>query len=184
MVLPNTHVLLLLSGEICAGKSSVCTELTNRFGFTSVSTGGYLQKIALEKKLIADRITLQKLGDSLDKETNGEWLIHAYEQSKNPQQRRYFLDSVRKRFQVEIFRNKIDDLVFHLHLSAPDGLLRERFEKRKDSLSHDASISYEDAKKSATEINVKNLSEIADLNIDTSIYSPKDIAFKVMKSID
>jgi dephospho-CoA kinase len=66
--------IILLSGEIAAGKSNIATVLERRHGVRRVATGAYLKNVAELRKLAANRDTLKFIGDTLDIETGGKWV--------------------------------------------------------------------------------------------------------------
>src|SRR5256885_10800615 len=101
--------ILLLSGPVAAGKSSVAALLVERGGFARVRSGHFLSEYATARGLTPDRQTLQEVGDRLDIETDYRWLVDevaAPAIASNPNQARWLVDAVRKHRQVEHFRNR------------------------------------------------------------------------------
>jgi len=177
------ETLLLLSGEICAGKSSVAKVLIQEFNFRPIETGKFLKSKATKLGLSTDRKSLQKLGNQLDVDTGGEWLIDLMEFFKEPSEatKTYLLDSVRKDFQIQIFRNLTALNVAHIHVTAPEKAKKSRYELRRETLEHDSQISYEDAINEETELGVKRLQNLADLVLDTNNISPAQSAEQVVQ---
>lgn len=125
--------LLLLSGPMAGGKSSVSAVLQERYGFLPISSGAFLRsQLAVLKKPI-DRHHLQDLGDALDKATNFLWLIDLVARpafDARPQNENWLVDAVRKPRQVELFRNGFTGEVRHVHVVAPEDVLQQRYASR------------------------------------------------------
>ncbi|RZS81222.1 AAA family ATPase [Pigmentiphaga kullae] len=170
-------ILLLLSGPSAVGKTTISSALQDAYRFSKVSTSTHLKSVALEKGLIPSKSTLQELGDELDKQTDFAWVANdvatpAFANAVGNE--RWLLDSVRKRRQVEIFRERYGDAVFHLHLYAPENVLRERYEARARAGTSDEEITpYEQAITHPNEMAARCLREIADKSFDTNSASSK-----------
>src|SRR5437879_5669745 len=126
--------ILLLSGPLAVGKSSVAALLTERGNFTRVRSGQFLSEYATARGITPDRQTLQEIGDRLDIETDYRWLIDdvaAPAIASNPSQARWLVDAVRKHRQVEHFRNRFPGQVIHVHLTADERVLQERYDARQ-----------------------------------------------------
>src|SRR5690606_31538111 len=101
-------------------------------GSKKISSSGYLRQIAAERSLPDTGESLQELGDLLDQLTDYAWLIDdvaAGEIAHHPDQVNWFVDAVRKEQQVQNFRNRFPN-VLHVHLTAPEEVLRSRFLRR------------------------------------------------------
>lgn len=166
------RTLLLLSGPSAVGKTTISSALQEQLAFSKISTSSYLKQIAIDRGLPSDKATMQLLGDGLDEETDFTWVadavaLPAFEQ--HPRTERWLLDSVRKHRQVEIFRERYGDAVLHLHLTAPEGLLRTRYEDRRASNSdHADDPPYEEVIVHSNEISSRSLGSIANLRLDVS----------------
>ncbi len=62
--------IILLSGAISSGKSTLVRQLSDRYQLPIIRTRDTL--VAKSKIANPDRIELQKIGDQLDKTTNGD----------------------------------------------------------------------------------------------------------------
>lgn len=168
-------ILLLLSGPSAVGKTTISSALQDAHRFLKVSTSKYLKNVTLEKGLVPSKSTLQELGDELDEQTDFAWVANdvaapAFANAVGDE--RWLLDSVRKRRQVEIFRRRYGDAVFHLHLYAPESILRGRYEARAEIETPDEEITpYEQAAAHPNEVAARSLHEIADQSFDTSSVS-------------
>jgi chloramphenicol 3-O-phosphotransferase len=180
--------ILLLSGPLAVGKSSVAAALIATDGFMRLASGTYLQKYAAERDLPIDRAGLQSVGDTLDVETDYLWLIDdvaAPAIATAPYQDKWLVDAVRKQRQVDHFRRRFGDSVLHVHLTADDSVLRRRYEER--ARSGDATsgrTSYDLAIRHPNETAARVLIAIADLVVDVSALSPLETAEVVIKRLD
>jgi adenylosuccinate synthase len=101
--------------------------------------------------------------------------------SSNPEQLRWLIDAVRKQRQVEHFRAAFGPEVLHVHLTADELMLRERYEVRL-SVGDDyvGGMRYELAVQHPNEIAARALQEIADYLIDTSTLPPERVADAIL----
>lgn len=158
--------LLLLSGAIGSGKTEVAKELIRTFQFDKIASSDYLISIIPPNELKEGderRRQLQELGDRLDEETGYRWIVepmatqavHDFPDTVN-----WLVDAVRKRRQVELFRERFGSLVSHVHLTASEEVLRSRYAKKGGD--------YEVAIAHPNEVNARGLKDLADLVLDTS----------------
>lgn len=178
--------ILLLSGPLSVGKSSVARVLTDEFQFTMISSGDYLRGILAERGVPTTRQALQDLGDALDRETDFGWLIDPVaraEIAQAPDQISWYVDAVRKPKQVAHFRSAFQQVV-HVHLTADEDVLAERFAARgrDGDFAHDIG-SYERAIKSKNEQIARSLIHIADAEIDLGFKSPSEAAADIERLI-
>lgn len=162
--------ILLLSGPIAVGKTSVAELLVVQHGFERIRSGIFLQSKAQELGLPQDRTILQELGDKLDNQTDYKWIVDEIAipavQNK-PTQRRWLIDSVRKTRQVENFRSAFSGSVVHIHLVADESTLKQRYITRvaagEDYLGN---IPYEKAIEHPNEIASREMQNFADLVVN------------------
>lgn len=171
--------ILLLSGPLAVGKSSVAALLVERGGFARVRSGKYLSDRARLKGLTTDRLTLQEWGDQLDVETDYRWLIDEIAVpaiASNPEQSRWLVDAVRKDRQIGHFRSEFPGQVIHVHLIADEGVLRERYDARiRAGHDYEGNQTYDAAIKHPNEVASRALKAIADETIATDELSPDQI---------
>lgn len=171
--------ILLLSGAIGAGKTSVANAFLESFCFEKVSSSAYLRSYFTEvglKNGDEGRLQLQELGDRLDIETDFLWVIDPVTVdaiSKNPLISRWLVDAVRKKKQVEHFRTRFRTRVRHVHLTAHEDVLRSRQANRAGD--YDKAIAH------SNEVSARRLRSIADLVIDTSASQPNSIATEILE---
>jgi adenylate kinase family enzyme len=125
-------VVLLLSGPVAVGKSTLATQLVEHHGFRTIRSGNHLRSVATQLGSDTTRRALQELGDTLDLRTGYLWLIDSVASPQieaAPGHARWLLDSVRKERQVEHFRRRFPHVV-HVHLTAKEEVLRARYAAR------------------------------------------------------
>lgn len=171
--------VVLLGGVIAAGKTTLAADLVACHGFTKVSTRSALEQRAASKGLAPSRNILQDMGDELDAETNGVWVLDQIELAslQEPFPARLLLDSVRRDFQIKRAKARWPNQVFYVHLVVPLDVARSRYEGR--NAKSDVTVPFEQAKASATEQHADTLSGLADLVLDTSSNSSKAAAASV-----
>jgi adenylosuccinate synthase len=123
--------IVLISGRLCTGKTGLAVALEAEFNYSQIKSSDLVVAEAAKRGLPNDRKSLQKLGDDLDRETNGKWLYDLVlaEAAKLGGDGKVVVDNVRTRAQLEHFRNYHDCKVAHVHLYAPMEELRRRFVK-------------------------------------------------------
>lgn len=155
--------ILLVSGPVAVGKTSVIRFLTERYGFKKLSSGNYLYELAKRERLGVGRLDLVNLGDQLDDKTAYRWVVSEVAVpalQEYPDQRAWVFDSVRKKVQVEHFRKEFDERVFHVHLTAPDEVLRERVSAR--GREADENAEFDQVIATANEQEARSLENMAD----------------------
>lgn len=178
--------ILLLSGPLAVGKSAVAAALTERFGFRKIASSGYLRQLANERGLPDTRESLQKLGDNLDEQTDYRWLVDevaAPQLANYPNQVLWFVDAVRKDEQVRHFRARFPNIL-HVHLTAPEEVLRDRFLKRaREGDQVEVHGAYERFSEHPNEQSARALAQIADQLTDLSIYGADAAAEQIWKNM-
>lgn len=165
--------LLLLSGPIAVGKTSLRNVLISEHGFLDIRSGDYLRGIASSDT----RSDLQNLGDELDRRTNYRWLLEdviAPAISSLPQQNLWLIDAVRKSAQVIHIKEAYPNEVLHVHLTAPEATLRTRYQERQLILAKQSK--YEDALNHDNEVKSRSLISEADYVLDATLSSPENLA--------
>lgn len=181
-------IILLLSGEIASGKSTLSNGLIDKFDFHALKTRELLKEIASSqlKGDVPDRSYLQKLGEKLDIDEKGRWVLEGFNKKFGEQFNEinnYVIDSVRILDQIEHFRRAYGPRVFHIHLTASSDRLKERYIKRaenKEINGGQIDDNYKSAKQDPTEKNVPTLASQADLVIDTEVSTIKGVLVRVL----
>ena len=173
--------VLVISGPIGAGKSTLAQGLVERFGARRLSSRELL--LARLGATAGDRRSLQEAGAALDRETGGRWLADSVKALLAPRERPVrplVVDSVRVPSQVEALRGALGFRLLHVHLSAPEPTLAERYARRRARMAVDAEgTSFEAARADATEQGVEALAGLADLTFDTRRHPPEAVLVQV-----
>ncbi len=166
------RLIVVLSGPIRSGKSTLAKMMSAKFGMTTIKTHELIANTM--KGLPVGRISLQEQGEKLDRETKGLWVVNelAEVMRAHENDESYIIDSVRIPEQVDAIRLAFPPVI-HVYLTASDAELRRRYNVRA-ALAHDLT-SYDTAKINATEKNVGRLAEIADIVIDTERCTDEDV---------
>lgn len=159
--------ILLLSGRIRAGKTTLAEGLSKRYGIPIFRTHDVIKRLK-EKSQSGTRLAMQSDGESLDRSTNGRWVVQELSKwiEESDRGRFVIVDSVRTKDQVTAIREAYGAAVVHLHITAPEKVLEERFGSADDK-AKEGGISYLEAKNNETEKQVERLAKVADAVIDT-----------------
>lgn len=180
-------IILVLSGEICTGKSTLSKKLVEKYGFRHCKTIDGLKAIGAKKLngKDADREFWQKLGHDLDEKKGGKWVLEYFQEQFEKDfssSNLYLVDSVRIAKQIHHIREAYGYAVYHVHLEARPDTLRTRFFERGEikSLSPaEQKTKYENYKSDETEKKVNELRTEADLIIDTDRCNDEDVFIRV-----
>lgn len=171
--MPSVEVLILLSGPVAGGKSSLRGVFVEEYGFEAIRSSDYLAELARSSGRGISRTVLQNLGDELDARTDFQWLLENVARPTilgKPAQRRWLIDAVRKEKQVQMFRDEFGDAVLHVHVRAAEKVLRRRYEARaKADPALMEQQSYELAVAHENEQSARRLILVADIVVDTFI---------------
>lgn len=171
----NRKLIIIISGEIACGKSSICAGLEKNYGFKTFSTREVLENFYLAEnkgKYPDDRSLLQKFGEAQDKKTDGGWVLDELHNRLIPENR-VIIDSARISQQIAAFRKAYGDAVYHIHLKCPTDVRLKRFVERgrksdKFKTEAEAVEKFEFYSKDKTELQVKDLEKISDLVVHTA----------------
>lgn len=179
--------LLLLSGPLSVGKSSVTAVLVAKHSYSKVRSGAYVASVATARGLPQNRNGLQEVGDSLDADTDYLWLLNDVAKPTifaTPCQRCWVIDAVRKDRQITHFRREFGASIYHVHLFAPEEVLRSRYEHRqKSGDDYVGDAPYDVAISHPNETAARSLLNIADTVIDIGERSPEETASLILRRI-
>ncbi len=172
------RTIVLLSGPIASGKTTLCDDLVNHFGFRVFKTRELIETMS---SVPAERRALQKAGEALDSKTKGAWVADAL--GRKVQELRaeedVVVDSVRIKQQIDGVRKAFGGRVVHIHLTADREILERRSLARRTRAPIQELASYSDLKQDRTERGVGSLSEYADVVIDAGRCTAKDVSVRV-----
>lgn len=185
ILISNTR-LLLLSGAVGAGKTSVTNTLLDTHGFRKVSTSRHLTGLATAQGLPLERTVLQQLGDTLDVQTDYVWpvsvTVEQMQEVAGGEALVWLLDAVRKPRQVAHFRDAFTH-VLHVHLTASEEILRARYLQRQSSGDRrEAAVSYEALVRHPNEVASRALGSIADVVYNSGDRSAESIANDIVQT--
>jgi adenylosuccinate synthase len=179
--------IVLLSGAVAVGKTTLRQELLSSHGFDYVRSSGYLMQLAKERGMAASRTALQDLGDELDMATDYRWVVDDVARpaiAVSPHQQLWLVDAVRKERQVSHFRDAFAGRVLHVHLHADECVIRARYEARQIASAEQADFTpYDVAVQHENEVLSRALISRADLVIDTSAVSPAESAERIKAAL-
>jgi hypothetical protein len=184
----SIEMLVLLSGPVAVGKTTLRSVLLKEYGFANVRSSAYLMELAEKQGGGNARSSLQELGDGLDESTDYKWVLDSVAlpaMAANPGCKRWLVDAVRKQRQIEHFRAAFGRTVLHVHLSAAESVLRQRYDDRasvlgisKDPTAYDVAIAH------SNEAAARALISAADLVFDTGLTKPQQVAALVVAAFD
>ena len=173
--LEMSRKILVLSGEVGAGKSTLASRLVERYGARRISTHALLTE-RVGPAVAQERRALQEAGEQLDRRTKGTRVREAVQPIVDglPPDTFVIIDSIRIRPQLDALRGAYGRELAHLHLKAPLPDLERRYMRRR-TRGFQELASYEQVRENSTERQVVDLEKDADIVIDTSRCTPLDV---------
>jgi adenylosuccinate synthase len=177
------RVHIVISGDLCAGKTTLATGLQANAGYATLSARQVLRDIAGHE--LGSRRALQDFGLATDLRTRGRWLGDAAEQRRSTDPNVLLVvDSARNERQVQAVRDALkDEAVLHVHLTAERDELERRFTERTDA--DDAFLrSLDEARRHPIEGSDAVLEQTAGVVIDTTSLSPNEVLNCVIAAVE
>lgn len=176
--------LILLSGPISSGKTTLAKGLAEHYGFGIFKTSDVIRS-KIQNGSEANRKILQDEGDKYDRDTNGRWVLNELKiwVDLNSSSTGVIVDSVRIIEQINAINEAYWPHVLHIHLTAAKAELERRYSARSKP-GPDASTTYESVKENSTESQIGSLSNSADLVIDTKRCTTDDVLIKAVSYLD
>jgi len=167
--------IVLISGRVSAGKTTLCRQLAEHFGAHHLKTKEVI--ISFAKNLQLERGALQRYGESLDHRTSGAWVCEALSRLVDslPVDAIIVVDAVRITQQIDAIRRAYGTRVFHIHLEAAPAVLAKRYARKQKLKSFREFRSYSHLASSKTERRIGELAEIADVVIATDRCTHEDV---------
>lgn len=174
-----TQRVVLLSGHVGAGKSTLADQLASKYSAVRISTRRLLEAEARQRgvDLTKGRAALQAFGEQLDRETAGQWIGDAVsrEITNVPEDALVVVDGVRRQSQIDSVREALSERVDHVHLQASDAELARRYEGRGERSGLEEFSDYAALRSNPTEAAVGDLALDADVTIDTDRCDEADV---------
>jgi len=173
--------IILLSGHVSSGKTTLCDMLSENYGAIVFKTRTYLKRLKID--IESERSAMQNLGDVLDKRTQGSWVCDGLSQTINENNSNnstylFIVDAVRIKDQIDCIRRAYGNRVVHVHLHVPESELKIRYAKRRKNRYFKELGSFEEVLSNKTEKLIDNLKEVADIVIDTKRCTEDDVLVK------
>lgn len=169
--------IVVLSGPVSAGKSTLAKLLQDRYGANVVRTRDIIKERPPRVK--NERRALQRAGERLDRADNGAWVregvvrIIETAQAGTTPTGMFVVDSVRIPAQIEAIRQAYGPAVHHVHLYAEDSELGQRYAQRANRTRE--LPAYQELRKNKTERGVVELANLADLVVATDRCLPEAV---------
>jgi adenylosuccinate synthase len=174
--------IVLLSGPVSAGKSTLGDRLHERYGAHHFHTQELLRDRAIGSATLSRR-ELQVRGQRLDVETHGQWVMQdlAPRIASLPDDALVVVDSLRISEQIDAFRTVFNRSVIHVHLTAPEAELASRYERRQRRRPGSELQTYGEVRRNRTEAAIESLAADADIVIDTGQNTPGDVEIRTAR---
>jgi adenylosuccinate synthase len=166
--------IIVLSGPVSSGKTTLAHALAQRYGFGVCKTKDVIRTVL---GTAAERSALQGAGDALDRRTAGRWIADALVRGADVRPPGVLVDAIRIEAQIDAIRQAFGPTVTHVHLTAQDKELSRRYRARRGSTRELAS--YSALRQNLTESRVEELRRIADIVIDTGPTGPEEVVVRV-----
>lgn len=172
------RVVVVLSGPVAAGKTTLAGQLVKRFGAVPFKTSALLEQHA-EGHVALERTAMQEFGERLDRRTDGTWVAYDLvpEINKLNENTIVVIDSVRIAGQIEALRRGLPRQIVHVHLRASREVLERRYRRRRRSRFAEKAT-YQEVLDNPTEEQVPTLVEDADIVIDTDQNTIRDVVVR------
>ena len=163
--------IILLSGPVASGKSTLCRSLERHFDMKAVQTRELITR-NLDRNRQAGREGLQWEGERLDRLTGGAWVSDELQRVliQGGAESALIVDAVRTLDQVRIIRNTLKSAVRHIHLTASERTLSERYVGRSPRRDQSQLPEYAYVRENETERLVDTLRDDADIVINTGLH--------------
>jgi adenylosuccinate synthase len=178
-------LIVLLSGNVSVGKTTLSEGLVTHYSATVVKTKEVLKELAVSKsgkEIPSERKALQDFGTKLDQDTNGEWVLTALKRHiavlSAVREDVVVVDAVRILPQIKAIRRAYHFAVKHIHLEASPSALANRYKVRGSGDVRELP-SYSDVETDPTESGVATLRQSADFVVNTERCTPEDVLARV-----
>lgn len=180
-------VLILLSGNLCTGKSTLSDNLARHNGFIIFKSREVLRKLTPTEyisKYATEREGLINYALELDEQTMGSWVADnlSFETIKTG---KVVLDCIRLVSQLKALKKKFNTAatIYHVHLKCSENGLMKRFSERDENKRENiliSNIDFQQAKEHLIEQQSIELEPYADILISTDSITTDEVFFQVI----
>ena len=174
-------IVIVLSGHVGAGKTTLAERLGQRLGFQRFTTRSAILQLVPDTP--QTRLDLQAAGEILDRESSGAWVAAALlsELQRSPSPKRIAVDSIRTEKQMLHIRQQISGRILHVHLTAPFAVLAARYAAIA-SLPTEG-VDYSTVLQNETERQVDDLQQIADIVVNSDTPTVNETVTRVANAV-
>jgi len=171
--------IIVLSGRVSAGKSTLADGLSKQFQAHVLKTKDVIEGTA-KGGIASERGAMQDYGELLDRKTGGDWVAKALtrEMESLSADAVVVVDAVRIVRQVRAIRRAYGSRVVHIHLNAALPILEDRYRRKQRQKDFQEFESYSDVLSNKTERGVDRLAQTADVLIDTERCTREDVVVR------
>lgn len=162
---PTPTTLVAISGPVCAGKSTLADALVGVCGASVLTTRTLIARHLSRPPEGLSRSELQEAGEELDRQHGGAWVGEEIAEILEGGPRLVVVDAVRNGEQLAAARELAQ--TFHVHLSADETTLVERYAERASSNPQLEFPDFKSLLASPTEAQIEELGRGANLVVDT-----------------
>lgn len=173
--------LVAISGPVASGKSVLANEILKRFKAFRIST----RQLLIDTGAPNQRQPLIEAGERLDRETDGIWVRDGslpYIQRNEKTCDVILIDAVRTERQIHHLREMFGEKFFHIHVSVPFSVAKERYEQRDSEWDKD--VPYEDVRADPTESGVWLLDRSANRVVANPRPDPASLLARAMAGLE
>jgi adenylosuccinate synthase len=163
---------IVLSGALCAGKTTLAQGLEEQIGAHVLSA----RTVLIQLTAARGRAQLQDAGKKIEMRTEGRWLAATAIELETPDCS-LVIDAARTAAQLEALRSTFAG-VTHIHLCAASGERERRYRVRRDAV--DMQVSFQQASADDLERVVDNLRLHSDIAIETTNAAPEVVLDAVL----
>lgn len=174
--LSRIPAIIVFSGPICAGKSSLAKVAAPALGARIVSARQVLLARGGETRT---RRALQDFGAQVESDTSGMWLADSITRMSCHDDVILIVDAARTWHQLTGLRSIFND-VFHCHITASPLVREERFAEREDDGFEN--VSFTEASRDAIEHRIDDLRAGCDLSLDSTVSNVEALMLHLIAS--
>lgn len=190
------RAVVVLSGRMACGKSSVAAAITREIPASVVSTRDVLRALkgslehCMEGGDVPESRRLLNLGHDLDRSTRGGWLVECVAEGMGLSVGVTIVDCVRSQIQLDMLRATFGaHSVYHVHLWCDDATAKQRYMSRCAASLKDGGppeFEYEIVQRVNEGRIIDQLGQVADLVLDVGPrgHTAYDAAFVVARLVD